>query len=58
MDNAGSIASGTADVATRIMNGEDPQTVALNVAMNNAGALKNVATNDGAMSVINSLVTD
>ena len=51
MGNADAIASGASDAATRIMNGEDPQTVAMDIAVQNAGTVQSLASNDGFMTV-------
>jgi len=58
MDNGSDLASGASDVAQRIMDGEDPTTVALEVAMENKDALQAASENETLQSVMDSLVSE
>jgi len=52
MDKAPGVASSASDIAERILAGEDPTTVALEVAMENKDTLQDVATNETLQSVV------
>jgi len=46
MDNGADVVSSASDVAQRIMDGEDPTQVALEVALENKDTLQDVAENE------------